>query len=106
MAQAKPTTTTTTTPAPLALNLGSRLKEFVLGPQREFRENAFSRIPESNAQYDSMNPLAAFMGERWRDGEGRKREVKGRREGEKEGEREEERGREREKKERGWERKK
>lgn len=61
-AQTKPKTTTKP-PSPSGPSLISdRLNDFILGPKSEFRSNAFSEIPTNGATYDSLNPLAGFMG--------------------------------------------
>ncbi|CAG5127295.1 unnamed protein product, partial [Candidula unifasciata] len=58
-----PVRNTTASPAPASALVSDRLNGFVLGPKTEYRSNVFSEIPVNNAAYDSLNPLAGFMGE-------------------------------------------
>ncbi|KAH9509264.1 hypothetical protein Btru_046631 [Bulinus truncatus] len=63
-AQPKPKATTRAPPVASGTGLVSdRLNDFILGPKSEFRSNAFSEIPTGGGAYDTLNPLAAFMGE-------------------------------------------
>ncbi|CAL1545503.1 unnamed protein product [Lymnaea stagnalis] len=62
-AQSKPKPTTKAPPSPASSLISDRLNDFILGPKSEFRSNAFSEIPTNGAAYDSLNPLAGFMGE-------------------------------------------